>query len=485
MDEDTIDLRIYIDILLRRRRVILLLTVLVALAAFISSQFLPAKYQAVSGLVVAPKRADLRLTASLGLTAEDAQRVDLRYRNAALVEIAGSLEIAQRVIERNPDLAIELETRNPARLAGMMAITGKEDWISIQAEAPMPQLAVALARAWVHEAAAHINAVYAVDAVVESNLEVEAQAAWTDYQQAQAVLENFLRDSRIVAIEGQIQGLENSLDWTTFDMQLANTYRQEALLQQLLLDAHALRQHVQGGGSTPAGNWGTALAFVTLQSHAFGGHLAGQSYTQSDAAGMLDLTIQGVTAGFWQFNLSGEPPVVTVEDVDNLIVALEAKLVTVQARFATPVTESGNAPARTAQIAALAQELTALRAQLEQEGARQLQLISARGAAWESYTALINKLREVRVERAIAIHEVQVAFEPFSPRERSTPRVSMNMMIGVMAGLLAGVVWALGQAYLGQGLVIETRTRASRWLLNASGLPNFPRAVPTSPQQDV
>jgi len=158
MQEDYIDLRVYLDILLRRRRVIVLIVALLAGAALVYSLVSAPVYRSSTGLVVAPKRADLSLNSALNLTAEDGQSVDLRYRNAALLEIAQSLEIAQRVMENNPDLAQALGVQTPGGLARKVEISGQEDWISIQGSAGDSDVAARLASAWAWEAANRINA---------------------------------------------------------------------------------------------------------------------------------------------------------------------------------------------------------------------------------------------------------------------------------------------------------------------------------------
>jgi len=475
MEEDYIDLRAYLDVLLRRRRGIALFAVLLMLVGGLYSLLTPPTYQAATGLVVAPKRADLRLTAVLNLSAEDAQRVDLRYRNAALVEVAGSAEIAQRVMAADPALMDALNVRGPSALVRQVEVEGKDDWIAIQASAPTAELAARLAAAWAHEAEIHINALYAPDSTVTDNLEQESQTALGEYQRAQAEWEAFLGQSRSAELESQIQRLETSLNWATLDMPLANTYRQEALLQQLLLDAEALRQSLQQAGGVSVGNWGTAMSFITLQTQAFGGQLAGQSYQQSSGENAMDLTLQGISPGVWYLDLSAPTPTVTTKDVDALITILKAKLALVQARLATPPAEDSAVQARATQINELAQELTALRLQLEQENAMSRQLTATRDAAWQTYLALVNKLREVQVEQAVTAKEVQVAFEPLPPGTSSAPNTAMNIGLGLVVGVFLGVVWALGQAYLGRGSVIQARTKAGQWLLNASGLPNYPR----------
>lgn len=475
MQEDYIDLRVYLDILLRRRRVIVLIVALLAGAALVYSLVSAPVYRSSTGLVVAPKRADLSLNSALNLTAEDGQRVDLRYRNAALLEIAQSLEIAQRVMENNPDLAPALGVQTPAGLARKVEISGQEDWISIQASAGDSDVAARLASAWAWEAANRINALYAPDIVVQNNLELESQSALKTYQEAQGALESFLSGSRVAELQSQIQKLETSLNWAALDMQLVNTYRQEVLLRQLLQDAEALKQQLQDQTASSGNSWGVAMSFITLQTQVFGGQLAGQSYQQSTDGSSLDLTLAGLTPGVWYLDLSTTPPAVTVADVENLIGVLENKLQRVQVELATPLADSELTQARSAQINALALELTGLRMQLEQESAQLRQLTSARDAAWQTYQALINKLREVQVESAVTIQEVQVAFEPLPSSKPSAPSLVMNVGLGLMAGLLIGVVWALAQAYIGQGAVIPARTKLGRWVLNASGLPNYPR----------
>ncbi len=475
MQEDNIDLRVYVDILLRRRRVIILVTALLVLGAGIYSLLSPPVYRSATGLVVAPKRADLTLTAALNLTAEDAQRVDLRYRNAALVEIARSLEIARQVVESDPALLDELGLKSATDLTHRVEVSGKDDWISIEASASDAQLAARLAAAWAQAAANRINVLYAPDATVATNLQRESQTAEAEYRSRQAALEDFLRTSRRAEVESQIQRLEAALNWASLDMPTVNTYRQQALLRQLLLDAEALRRKLQQNAGSPAEGWGAAMSFITLQTQAFGGQLAGQSYQLSADGKTLDLTLQGVSPGVWYLDLSVEPPTVTLADVENLIGILEAKLSTVQAELDTPLAENSAVQARMSQISAMTEELTALQLQLEQERAQLWQLTSARDAARQAYLALVNKSYEVQVESAVSITEVQVAFAPLPPSTPSAPSTMINTAIGAMAGLLIGVIFALGQAYLGQEVEIKARTRLGHWLLNASGLPNYQR----------
>jgi len=112
---------------------------------------------------------------------------------------------------------------------------------------------------------------------------------------------------------------------------------------------------------------------------------------------------------------------------------------------------------------------------LEQDDAMSRQLTATRDAAWQTYLALVNKLREVQVEQAVTAKEVQVAFEPLPPARPSAPNTAMNIGLGLVVGVFLGVVWALGQSYLGRGPVIQARTKVGQWLLNASGLPHYPR----------
>lgn len=480
MQEDFIDLRVYVDILLRRRRVIVLLAALLAGAALLYSLLSAPVYQSKTGLVVAPKRADLSLTSVLNLSAEEYQRVDLRTRNAALVEIARSLEIAQRVMEADPDLASALDVRAPGGLAAKVEVSGKDDWISIQASAGDPDLAARLASAWARETEKRINTLYAPDLVIENNLELESQSALVVYQEAQVALEDFLRQSRVAELQGQIQKLETSIDWSALDLQLMNTYQQEVLLHQLLRDAEALKQQLQRDAGSSNNSWGVAMSFITLQTQTFGGHLVGSSYRQNIAGLSMDLTSRGVSPGTWYLDLSATPPLVTVADIEALMRVLETKLQQVQADLATPIADNAMTEARSTQIDDLAQELTRLRMELEQENAQLRQLTSARDAAWDTYQALINKLREVQVESAVTSQEVQVAFEALPPAKPSEPRMVMNVGFGLIAGLLLGVVWALMQAYIGQAALLHARTKLGRWLLNASGLPNYPpQATPS------
>jgi hypothetical protein len=102
-------------------------------------------------------------------------------------------------------------------------------------------------------------------------------------------------------------------------------------------------------------------------------------------------------------------------------------------------------------LSQLHDEIKGLRAQLEAEQARERQLAQARDLAWETLTALKNKVAELSLARAAASSEVRLAAPAVVPVE---PVPGLGLLVAValagMVGLLAAVFMALMADYLGK-----------------------------------
>ncbi len=496
MYEDEIDLRVYFDLLLRYRRMIVAVVALVALMTFVISSFLPPVYEAQAALVAASQRSNMTLTDDFTLSDETVRQVNLSSRTDALMQIAQSMKTARMVMAADPALA-EAWGGALSEMAAAIEVSTKGDLVVITASAPDAQLAADLANAWMQMAVEQINAVYSMNPGTMTEVNDQMDTAWGEYQQAQKALESFLLTSRIPALRGQIQSLENSLRLVTQNQQLAGLYVQEGLLQQQLTNAMALRSQLEVGGTSAADAWGTSLAFIALQAQAYGSAVPGQGYGMvvqgSDGTQAFPGDVYGGGYTLLQFDLSGSAPDLTAEDVERFIVVLQEKQSLIQEQINTLVqqTEDGESVVVSGglvkeRIETLTRSLTALQAELEQEKARELQLTQVRDTAWTTYTSLSNKERELKVEDAVLTSEAREAFEAAPRSNPSGPRRMLNTAVAAALGAVVGVFAAFAVDYLVPAEVRERWGKAWRWLTSASGLPNFDpkraRPAPETPE---
>ncbi len=483
MYEEEIDLRVYLDVLLRRRRLILVVGIVAAVAAFVVSSLMPPTYEAQSALSVAPRRSNITLTEDFVLSEEEQSQLDAKRHESSLTRIAQSLELAETVAEAQPEL---LEEEMPLNaLLNSLEVTTEGDLLVLTASANDPQRAAALANAWLEATLEKINAVYSFDPATVTEIEGQKELSWEEYQKAQNALETFLAESQTSELESRIQVIQSSLleyeealaqgaaapyteQIAAQRERLADLYALDNAIEQQLMDARSLREHLASGEQTE-GSWGMELAFINLQASAYGGSLP----------------------GLVQWDLTGVAPAVTAPEVDRLIASLGAKQAEIREQITKLAQQVGSVEpiempetsGRTVeeQTQALTEELAVLQAQLEAQQAQQTQLTTSRDVAWTTYKSLTNKLLELQVEGTVSTSEARVAFEALPPTERSAPRRLLNTALAGVIGLMLGIFTAFAMAYLQPENAEETLPVAppagnslARWFLaEASGLPGF------------
>lgn len=485
MYEEDIDLRVYLDVLLRRRRLILVVGIIAAVAAFVASSLMPPTYEAQAALSVTPRRSNITLTGNFVLSEEEQDQLDVKRHESSLTRIAQSLELAEMVATARPEL---LEEEMPLdALLKSMEMTTEGDLLVFTASAHDPQRAAALANVWLATTLEKINAVYAFDPATITEIEGQKEISWEEYQKAQNALETFLAESKTSELKSRIQVIQSSLQKyeealaqgaaapyteqiSAQRKRLADLYARDSVIEQQLMDARSLREH-RASGERTEGSWGTELAFINLQASAYGGSLP----------------------GLVQWDLTGIAPTVKVPEVDRLIASLGAKQAEIREQITALAQQVGSVEpiempetsGKTVeeQTRALTEELAALQAQLEAQQAQQTQLTTSRDVAWTAYKSLTNKLLELQVEGTVSTSEARVAFEALPPTKRSAPRRLFNTALAGVIGLMLGIFTAFAMAYLQPENAEETLpvvppvgNSLVRWFLaEASGLPGFNR----------
>lgn len=370
--EEEIDLRIYIDILLKWWWLIALGAVVVGGSAFVFTALQTPVYEAAAGVVSLRSRVEVSLGSGFESTSEDdfslvpqpsAVLLDRNQRRLnTLVGMVRSGAIAQQVADELRDILDE-EDADPARLAEYVEGRllrldkgGDSDTIQIVVTHPDPVIAAEIANAWARAFEVHVNAIFGEASSYSPFADIGGQVviAKSEYDQAQNVWVAFLntedrsaelvrqvaedeavieklrlgrQDSVAVVTDAQVDVQKRLLNTSVvaevdanlkvFEKQrdeLTRTFERDygrmRRMKDLLLDANMMRTQLLAGESP--GN--DALVWLSFKAKIF-------STVDSLPFDTLDMTSSSL-----ETLLSATDPMTQAADLDTLIAAMESEV---------------------------------------------------------------------------------------------------------------------------------------------------------------
>ncbi|MCB0026020.1 MAG: hypothetical protein KDD91_23475 [Caldilinea sp.] len=221
--DDEIDLRKYIDILLKRWREILFFTVLIVILAAAAVLTLRAvgapMYEAGANVAIVRTQTDVNFDERFTTSSDSNRTQDVTSRRAALVGLAKSGTIAEAVIadlgDQLPEILLDparLLRRIDASLSTQNGRTGQSDLIEITAEADSPEVAAAIANSWAKHYVQEVNRIYGqVPDEMMASVEQELNQAQTKYGVAQSSLESFLATTPLNTLRRQVTETQESI----------------------------------------------------------------------------------------------------------------------------------------------------------------------------------------------------------------------------------------------------------------------------------
>lgn len=365
--EEEIDLRVYIDILLKWWWLIALAAIVVGAGAFGFTALQPRVYEATAGVVSLRSRVEISLGSGFESVSENdfsltgqAANVVLDRNQRRLNTLVGMIRsgaIAQQVVDELQEVLDE-EDADPARL--MEYVTGKlmggdSDTIQIVVTHKDPVIAAKIANAWARAFEVHVNVIYG-EASYSPFADVSAQVvtAKAEYDQAQTAWVTFLNvEDRIAELSRQVTedeavieklrlGRQDSVAAVTdaqVDIQkrLLNTsvvaevsanlkvfekqrdklvytydrdYARMRRFTDLLQDANLMRAQLLAGD----GPGNDALVWLSFKAKVF------------DTITTLPFDTLDITTSSLDTLLSATDPLTQVADLDALIVAMESEV---------------------------------------------------------------------------------------------------------------------------------------------------------------
>jgi len=426
--EEEIDLREYIEVMVRRWRWIAGITLVAVVTAAVVSFFLMVPvYEAKAGVVIVKSKSEITFEPKYRtLSEEELARagLDIKARRQALEALVKSSSVAAEVIAKLGSM-LEPEERDVGTLLGMVQTESDGDLIGIKVRGNDPKKIAAIANAWGEAYEKYVNELYGGRPQPLGNIRAQVAEARESYQGAEEALAKFLGDNRIEFLTREIEARQKAL---------ADYYATKQGLDRLIADAKALREQQQkGGSSSPTAN---GLSILLLQANAFlaSTSLPIQPSTALSPQPSTSLPIQPFTGLPIQLQLSLGQTIgleasaeEQVQDLDTLIAVLEARREELQSLISK---------------GALQQEILQLQEQLEREQARQRELTQARDLAWETYQTLARKEAEVQVATQVTDTEVRFAVPAVEPKHPVAPKKKLNIATAGVLGLMVGVFGA-------------------------------------------
>jgi uncharacterized protein involved in exopolysaccharide biosynthesis len=240
--DDEIDLRKYLDILIKRWREILAITiafVVLAAAAVVALRLLQAPlYEASSSVAIVRTQTEVNFDERFTTSSGQATATDVNSRRGALLGLVFNGAIAERVIAEMGDQLSETE-RDPAVLLRQIDAelsvpngrTTQSDLIVITASADNPQKAAVIANTWAQLYVQEVNRIYGqVPDEMMASVQGELDQAKTSYEAAQRNLEQFLAESPLNSLSRQAQETQQAIS----ALQLANTEALSSYVDEIL-----------------------------------------------------------------------------------------------------------------------------------------------------------------------------------------------------------------------------------------------------------
>ncbi len=226
-EDEEIDLRKYLNVLLRWWREIIFITlttiILVALAVGALKFVLAPKYEANASVAIVRTFSDVSFDPRFKTQTDDGatvQSTSASSRRSALLALASSASIAQKVIDQlgnkltaKERVAETLTKAVTAELASGGRSGGDSDLINITIKADSPEKATLIVNTWSQIYVQNVNAIYGqVPDDLLTSIESEYTNVQKNYEKSQTELEAFVADNHIDTLSRQITETQSVID---------------------------------------------------------------------------------------------------------------------------------------------------------------------------------------------------------------------------------------------------------------------------------
>jgi len=398
--EEEIDLRQYVEVLIRRWKWIAGLALGAAVAALVVSFLIPPTYEATALVAITEPRYVMRFD----LRFETMNNVPPAYR--AYPELAASDDLLQDLLASFDPLPEGVETLQ--NLRGMLEAGSGADpsMVRLVARSSDPEEAARIANAWAESFVARANEIYGAHS--------EDQTSFFEDQLERAQAELEAAEQALVAFQAHNQGAILVAQLASAQRDLQDYLVEQREIERAVRNGRALQDSIAGQPVGARVSPGDDLTALLLQIQAFTGRTALE-----------------VDSSVW-LQISDAHPLSSERTVGELAVFLDGLVAILEARGEEVE----------AQAAALEPQILALQQQLQESQTEESRLTRTRDVARETYVTMARKVEEVRIAAEDTSGEVRLASQAAVPEKPVSPRKMLNTAVAGALGLMLGVFGA-------------------------------------------
>lgn len=419
MEEQEIDLRPYILPLVARWKLIILITLGVALLFGLKTYLTPPVHSATSSVLIRSQQSRPNFDPRFPNQNISANASD-QGRQKALTELATSSLLEEQVLPLLPAEALPDDYQS-GDIANRFKVDVEGELIRITTKDEDPELAHTVVNIWTQTYVSQVNTIYS--GIVLDQVEEELTAAQERYDKAQQTLENFVLTNDLTPLNRQIEILNTLLAHSrSSTLEQFSTFLGRARgKQEYLLSLKETQRRLQAGQTGNLSNILLALNMRPSGSAPF--------QLQLDSLDVLDKDR------------------ITSADIDVLIGLAEQERDDLVEQHHQLARDSISGDVETIALPlelrdAYEQQVRELQMQVEQQNAQQMLLTQNRDIALSTLSTLKTKLDEQRVSQGFTENQL-VFIGTTIETPRLVPIMIKQTAIGLVVGLFLGVGWVL------------------------------------------
>jgi capsular polysaccharide biosynthesis protein len=427
MDQE-IDLRPYIQALVRSWRLIVGATVGLVLFAVAATMLAPSSSQARGDILVIPQSSQLSLDPRF-VERDATMLTNSLNQRQALIDLAKSSILEARVAE-----AKGLTAYHSGEFLGSIDVRATSDLIQIEASASTPAEALHLAETWTRNYESLVNELYSGTNAQLEQLDQQLSEAQQRFDAIQASLDSFYASGDLVRAEQQVQRLEGLLEGgveaqvSLYTQYLTRTQELSLILE----DARALQAQYEAGGA----DLSSGLASLAVRARVAGAEQLPVQLSFDSAESFAESQFTSSDLERFVTTLAGER--------DRMVAQADAIAGDLAAGNAAAVGLPSEVRAR------YEDELATARGALARaEGTEEL-ILQQRVVALSSLQVLQAKRDEGQIAQGVP--EVSVRFVGVAsvPPRSLASRLIVNVAVAVILGMVLSIGWIIGRQLIRQ-----------------------------------
>ena len=430
--ENEIDLRVYINVLIRFWRLIAGLTVGAAVVAFAVTLFLPPSYQATAVIVVTRPLYQLQFSPQIQ-NLENANTQQLLTGKAAL-DLATSDSLLQQVIDAvGNDLSPKERTLTAIREMVKARIGNDPSIVNLTANNSDPQRTTKIANTWASLYVRQINSLYGQSGEQLEFFETQLEQAQRDLDKADQALVDFQKRNDATVLQAQLAAKQDAF---------ANYLGLNESLKLLLQNVRSLQDQLLRQPAGDPSALGEDLSALLLQVSAL-------NNAQSNIPMPSNLSVPS------DFSIPSNisvPSNIPIQLQLPSAGSLSNKTVGQQAAYMADLAKTIEAKQAEVKLQAelLPTEIKVLQGRIQEARTEEARLTRQRDLAQSVYTTLAQKVGETRIAAQDMSGRVRLASAAAVPDRPVSAKRLTTTAFAAVSGLLVGVMAAFAIEYFKQ-----------------------------------